>query len=180
VHYYEIDPAIVRIARDPELFSFVSECRPDVPIILGDARLTLAEAPDAVYDAIIVDAFSSDAIPIHLLTREAMAIYLKKLAPGGIVSIHVSNRHLELASVVAGIAAANGAITRVNDGGDSTENENDYMFIGTVTAVARRDEDFGPLAQSPFWSVQEPDPEQWVWTDDYSNIVGALMRRLRE
>jgi protein-L-isoaspartate O-methyltransferase len=180
VHYYEIDPAIVHIARDPNLFSFVSECRPDVPIILGDARLTLAEAPDAAYDAIIVDAFSSDAIPIHLLTREAMAIYLKKLSPGGIVSIHVSNRHLELASVVAGIAAANGAITRVNDGGDATENENDYMFIGTVTAVARRDEDFGPLAQSQFWAVQEPDPEQWVWTDDYSNIVGALIRRLRE
>jgi protein-L-isoaspartate O-methyltransferase len=180
VHYYEIDPAIIHIARDPELFSFVSACRPDVPIILGDARLTLAEAPDAAYDAIIVDAFSSDAIPIHLLTREAMAIYLKKLAPGGIVSIHVSNRHLELASVVAGIAAANGAITRVNDGGDATENENDYMFIGTVTAVARRDEDFGPLAQSQFWAVQEPDPEQWVWTDDYSNIVGALIRRLRE
>jgi protein-L-isoaspartate O-methyltransferase len=180
VHYYEIDPAIVRIARDPNLFSFVSECRPDVPIILGDARLTLAEATDASYDAIIVDAFSSDAIPIHLLTREAMAIYLQKLAPGGIVAIHVSNRHLELASVVAGIAAANGAITRVNDGGDASENDNEYLFIGTVTAVARRDEDFGPIAQSKFWELKEPDPEQWVWTDDYSNIVGALIRRWKE
>jgi hypothetical protein len=180
VHYYEIDPAIVRIARDPNLFSFVSECRPNVPIILGDARLTLAEAPDAVYDAIIVDAFSSDAIPIHLLTREAMAIYLRKLTSGGIVAIHVSNRHLELASVVAGIAAANGAITRVNDGGDATENDTEYLFIGTVTVVARRDEDFGPIAASKFWEVQEPDPAQWVWTDDYSNIVGALIRRWKE
>ena len=80
VHYYEIDPAVIRIARDPYLFSFLWVCRPDVPIILGDARLTLAEAPDGAYDLIIVDAFSSDAIPIHLLTREAMAIYLKKLS----------------------------------------------------------------------------------------------------
>ena len=115
VHYYEIDPAIIRIARDPNLFSFLSECRPDAPIILGDARLTLADAPDGAYDLIVVDAFSSDAIPIHLLTREAMAIYLRKLSPHGMVVLHVSNRHLELASVVVGIAAANGLITRVND-----------------------------------------------------------------
>jgi protein-L-isoaspartate O-methyltransferase len=180
VHYYEIDPAIIRIAHDPELFTFLSECRPEVSIILGDARLTLADAPDASYDAIIVDAFSSDAIPIHLLTREAMAIYLQKLKPHGIVAIHVSNRHLELASVVAGIAAANGAVTRVNDGGDATENDAEYMFIGTVAVVARSDEDFGPIANSQFWETQEPDPNQWVWTDDYSNIVGAVLRQLKD
>jgi hypothetical protein len=180
VHYYEIDPAIIRIARDPALFTFVPECRPDVPIILGDARLTLADAPDASYDAIIVDAFSSDAIPIHLMTREAMAIYLQKLKPHGIVAIHVSNRHLELASVVTGIAAANGAVTRVNDGGDATENDAEYMFIGTVAVVARSDDDFGPIANSQFWEAQEPDPNQWVWTDDYSNIVGAVLRKLKE
>src|SRR5258707_8837945 len=111
VHYYEIDPAIVRIARDPYLFSFLWVCRPAVPIILGDARLTLADAPDGSYDLIVVDAFSSDAIPIHLLTREAMALYLNKLTPRGMVVMHVSNRHLELASLVAGIAATNGHLT---------------------------------------------------------------------
>jgi len=178
VHYYEIDPAIVRIARDPSLFTFLSQCRPDVPIHLGDARLTLADAPDGAYDLIVVDAFSSDAIPLHLLTREAMAVYLKKLKPHGIVAMHVSNRYLELASVVAGIAAANGAITRVNDGGAVDENHDPYKFSGTVAAVARDDEDFGPLALSPEWELMEPDPKQWVWTDDYSNIVGAVMRQL--
>jgi protein-L-isoaspartate O-methyltransferase len=180
VHYYEIDPAIIHIARDSGLFHFLSACRPDVPIMLGDARLTLADAPDGAYDIIYVDAFTSDAIPIHLLTREAMAIYLRKLAPHGIVVIHVSNRHLELASVVGGIAAANGAITRVNDGSDFVENASEYLFVGTVTAVARNDQDFGALADSAFWPLEQRDPNQWVWTDDYSNIVGAVIRQLRE
>jgi hypothetical protein len=148
--------------------------------MLGDARLTLADAPDGSYDIIYVDAFTSDAIPIHLLTREAMAIYLSKLAPHGIVVIHVSNRHLELASVVGGIAAANGAITRVNDGSDFVENASEYLFVGTVTAVARNDQDFGALADSAFWPLEQRDPNQWVWTDDYSNIVGAVIRQLRE
>ncbi len=159
VHYYEIDPAIIRIARDPNLFTFLSACRPDVPITLGDARLTLAEAPDGAYDLIVVDAFSSDAIPIHLVTREAMAIYLKKLSPHGMVVMHVSNRHLELASVVAGIAAANGLITLVNDSVDIDEAANPYKFSGTVAAVARSEEDFGPLAQARDWELQEPDPQ---------------------
>jgi protein-L-isoaspartate O-methyltransferase len=179
VHYYEIDPAIIRIARDPGIFSFLTECGP-VPVTLGDARLTLTDAPDASYDVIIVDAFSSDAIPIHLLTREAMAIYRRKLSPNGIVAIHVSNRHLELASVVTGIAAANGMVARVNEGTDVTENDAEYVFLGTVVAAARKDEDFGPIAQSEHWELQRPDRKQWVWTDDYSNIVGALIRRLRE
>jgi len=180
VHYYEIDPAIIRIARDSGLFHFLSACRPDVPIMLGDARLTLADAPDGSYDIIYVDAFTSDAIPIHLLTREAMAVYLRKLTPHGIVVIHVSNRFLELASVVTGIAAANGAVTRVNDGSDFTENVNEYVFVGTVAAVARTDQDFGALARSQYWPLQTPDPSQRVWTDDYSNIVGAIIRQLNE
>jgi hypothetical protein len=180
VHYYEIDPAIIRISSDPKNFSFLTECKPE-RIIVGDARLTLAEAPDATYDVIIVDAFSSDAIPIHLMTREAMAIYLKKLVPQGIVAIHVSNRHLELASVVAGIASANGMVSRVNEGSDVTESDADYIFLGTVVVAARKDEDFGPIAaKSEHWEFQRPDPKQRVWTDDYSNIIGSIVRKLSE
>jgi hypothetical protein len=180
VRYYEIDPAIVSMARAPHLFSFLRMCRPDVPIILGDARLTLAEAPDGAYDLIIVDAFSSDAIPIHLLTREAMAIYFKKLSAHGMVVMHVSNRHLELVSVVAGIAAANGLMTLVSDNADFDEAANPYKFTATVAAVARSEEDFGDLVHSPDWTLESPDPNQWVWSDDYSNIVGAVIRKLRE
>jgi hypothetical protein len=180
VHYYEIDPAIIHIARDTGLFHFLSACRPDVPIMLGDARLTLADAPDGVYDIIYVDAFTSDAIPIHLLTREAMAIYLRKLTPHGIVVIHVSNRFMELASVVTGVAAANEAVARMNDGADFKENASEYLFVGTVVAVARNNQDFGALALSEYWPLQTPDPNQWVWSDDYSNIVGAVIRQLND
>jgi hypothetical protein len=180
VRYYEIDPAIVRIARDPTLFHFLSECRPDVPIILGDARLTLADTPDESYDIIYIDAFSSDAIPIHLLTREAMTLYFKKLRQHGILVMHVSNRHLELASVVAGIAASNGLVTRLNEGDDVEGDSSNYNFVGTVTAIARDDTDFGALARSPFWKILPSDPSQRVWTDDYSNIIGAVLRRLRQ
>ena len=180
VHFYEIDPVVVRVARTPYMFSFLTMCRPDVPIFLGDARLTLADAPDGAYDLIIVDAFSSDAVPIHLLTREAMAIYLKKLSPHGMVVMHVSNRHLELASVVAGIAAANGLMTLLSNEPDPDEVADPYKFGSTVAAVARREEDFGPLTQSPHWRPMAADPGQWVWTDDYCNIVGALIRKLSE
>src|SRR5690606_19583126 len=101
--FFEIDPSVVRISTEENYFTFVANCAPDADIILGDARLTLADVPDGQFDVIIVDAFSSDAIPIHLLTKEAMAIYLQKAAPDGLIALHVSNRHLELSSVVAGI-----------------------------------------------------------------------------
>ncbi len=178
--YYELDRDVIRIARNPKLFNFVSECRPKIPIVQGDARLTIANALDASYDLIFVDAFIGGAIPIHLLTSEAMAVYLRKLKPNGIVAIHVSNYHLELATVVAGVAHANGAITRLYDGGDVQEDASEQKWVPIVAAVAGKDEDFGALANSRFWPVLPADPAQRVWTDDYSNVLGALLRRLRQ
>src|SRR5690606_8793834 len=137
--FYEIDQSVVRIAREDGYFTFVENCAPDAQITLGDARFTLADVPDGQYDVIVVDAFTSDAIPIHLLTQEAMAIYLKKLRPDGLIVLHISNRHLELASVVAGIANANGAITRVHTGfGDNDEDEYSdtaYRYSTNVAVV---------------------------------------------
>ena len=176
LHFYEIDQAVVRIALDPSKFDYVARCKPDARITLGDARLTLADAPDGHYDLIVMDAFTSDAVPVHLLTREAMALYLSKLAPGGMVVSHVMNRHLELTSVVAGIAAANGLVTRYMYW---PEYDNDrYLFASSVAAVARSDKDFGTLLESGDWEAQPPDPAQSVWTDDYSNILGALLRHM--
>jgi hypothetical protein len=178
IDFYEIDRVVVGIATDPDRFFYLSRCAPDARIVIGDARLTLAEAQDGQYDVIVMDAFSSDAIPVHLITREAMAIYLKKLAPGGLVLMHVSNRHMALAPVVANIAAANGAVTLLSDS-DKGEDDDNYKFSSTVAAVARAQEDFGSLAGSEDWEADPPDPTQRTWTDDYSNILGAMLRHLR-
>ena len=130
---------------------------------------------------IVLDAFSSDAIPIHLMTREAMATYVSRLAPAGIVLMHVSNRHLELASVVAGIAHANGLVSRVsNRAARDDEEDARYIFTSTVVISAREEKDFGELLEDKDWQPIEPDPNQRVWTDDYSNVVGAIVRNLRK
>ncbi len=133
--YYEIDPAVVSIARDPNRFTYLAACTPELPIVLGDARLTLADAPDGSYDVILIDAFSSDTMPAHLMTREAMAIYLRKLKPDGIVALHVSSRYMELVSVVAGIAQANGLIARLNPPEDVDLDA--YQYSSAVVAAAR-------------------------------------------
>ena len=178
--FYEIDASVEKMARDPNHFRYIAECAPDVPIRLGDARLTLADAKEQ-YDLIVLDAFSSDAIPIHLMTREAMATYLAHLAPHGIVVMHVSNRHMELASVVAGIAHANGLTSRVNNrAAREGEDDSKYIFTSTVVISARAEADFGQLLQDEDWTVIEPPEGQRIWTDDYSNVIGAVIRQYRK
>ncbi|MGA8653820.1 MAG: fused MFS/spermidine synthase, partial [Xanthobacteraceae bacterium] len=176
--FFEIDPAIVAIARDRPRFGFVRACAPQVPIVLGDARLTLAREPDQSYDLIIVDAYSSDAIPIHLATREAMAIYKSKIAPDGVVALHLSNANLALDDVAVGIAAANGMKTWLYD--DSAEEDDDDAFIypSDVAIAVNNTADAGELAASKNWKLTEPEPSQRPWTDDYSNILRALIKKL--
>jgi hypothetical protein len=175
---FEIDPSMVETARDPRYFSYVQQCQPDLKPVMGDARLTFAREPDGIYDVIIVDAYSSDAIPIHLATQEAMAIYKSKLAPQGVVLMHVSNRHLELASVVVGIAAANGMKSWVYN--EDSGRDSEYIFATNVVVSAREGADIGNLASSQQWEKTEPTPNQRVWTDDYCNVLGAVYRRLRD
>lgn len=177
--YYEIDPAVVRIAKDRNRFTFLTDCAPDAKIVIGDARLTLADTPDGSYDIIIVDAFSSDAIPTHLMTKEAMAIYARKIKPDGIILMHISNKHMTLGPVIAGIAEANGLVSRANDS-DEGYDEDNHMFGSNVVAVSRTDEDLGILAKSKGWEPNEADEGEWVWTDDYSNVIGAIIRKLKE
>jgi spermidine synthase len=180
VAYYEIDPDVIRIARDPTLFTYISECGRRTDIVQGDARLRLADAPDQSYDLIFVDAFLGAAIPVHLLTREAMALYFSKLKPHGVVAVHVSNRNLELASVVVGAAEANGAMTRVYLGGDVEEDPEQYKFIPLVAVAARGEEDFGVLAGSKYWPVRTRAANQQIWSDDYSDILSAMIRQIRD
>jgi hypothetical protein len=176
--FFEIDQSMVDTARDVRYFSFIKNCAPDLRPVMGDARLTFAREPDGIYDLIIVDAYSSDAIPIHLATEEAMKIYKDKLAPQGAVLMHVSNRHLELASVVVGIADANDLKSWVYD--QDSNRDDEYIFPTSVVVSARDQADVGKLASSDVWELTEADENQRVWTDDYCNVLGAVYRRLRD
>jgi hypothetical protein len=176
--FFEIDQSMVDTARDPKYFTYIRNCEPDLKPVIGDARLTFAKEPDGIYDLIIVDAYSSDAIPIHLATREAMKIYKDKLAPQGAVVMHVSNRHLELSSVIVGIAEANDLQSWVYS--EDSGRDNEYIFATSVVVCARDEADVGKLASSDQWALTEADEKQRVWTDDYSNVLGAVYRRLRD
>jgi hypothetical protein len=176
--FFEIDQSMVDTARDPKYFTYIQNCEPDLKPVIGDARLTFAREPDGVYDLIIVDAYSSDAIPIHLATQEAMAIYKQKLAPQGAVVMHVSNRHLELSSVIVGIAEANDLKSWVYS--EDSNRDSEYIFATSVVVCAREEADVGKLASSDVWELTEADKSQRVWTDDYSNVLGAVYRRLRD
>jgi hypothetical protein len=176
--FFEIDQSMVDTARDPKFFNYIQSCEPNMKPVIGDARLTFAKEPDGVYDLIIVDAYSSDAIPIHLATEEAMAIYKDKLAPQGAVVMHVSNRHLELASVVVGIADANDMKSWVYN--EDSGRDNEYIFATNVVISARAPVDVGSIATSQVWALTEPEDDERVWTDDYSNVLGAVWRRLRD
>jgi hypothetical protein len=176
--FFEIDQTMVDTARDPKYFSYIQNCAPDLKPVIGDARLTFAKEPDGIYDLIIVDAYSSDAIPIHLATEEAMKIYKDRLAPQGAVVMHVSNRHLELASVIVGIADANDLKSWVYS--EDSGRDDEYIFATSVVVSAREEADVGKLASSDQWAETEADEKQRVWTDDYSNVLGAVYRRLRD
>jgi hypothetical protein len=176
--FFEIDQSMVDTARDPKYFTYIQKCEPDLKPVIGDARLTFAREPDGIYDLIIVDAYSSDAIPIHLATEEAMEIYKNKLAPQGAVLMHVSNRHLELTSVVVGIAEENDLKSWVYS--EDSGRDNEYIFSTSVVVSAREEADVGKLASSEQWELTEANENQRVWTDDYSNVLGAVWRRLRD
>jgi len=176
--FFDIDQTMVDTASDPKYFSYIQNCAPNLKPVIGDARQTFAKEPDGIYDLIIVDAYSSDAIPIHLATEEAMAIYKSKLAPQGAVVMHVSNRHLELESVVVGIADENDLKSWVYN--EDSGRDSEYIFATDVVVSAREEADVGSLASSDKWTETEPTEGQRVWTDDYSNILGAVYRRLRD
>jgi spermidine synthase len=173
--FYEIDPTVARVAQDPGLFTYLSDCRAEYRVVLGDARLRLRDA-DRAYDLIVIDCFSSDAIPVHLLTREALSVYLSRLAPGGLLAFHVSNRYLDLKPVLAALAADAG-LAECREREDLVVDEDDLRAGRSATvwvALARRTEDLGALARTVSWGRVRPPPGFPVWTDDYSNVLGVF------
>ncbi|GGF33721.1 hypothetical protein GCM10011611_44970 [Aliidongia dinghuensis] len=185
--FFEINPAVVSIARDPSLFTFVKDCPAAPAIVLGDARRSLAAAPDGAYGMIILDAFTSDAIPIHLMTREAVRLYLAKLRPGGLIVFHISNRYLDLAPVLADIAGSLGLAARHWSDEDSTDDADDDAASASSgeastdekdasewVVVARAPQDLAAIADDNRWQALKPAAGRRVWTDDYSDLIGAL------
>ena len=173
--YYEIDPAIERIARDPRYFTFLSDCPAQVKVILGDARLTIKDAPDASYDMIILDAFSSDSIPMHLVTREAMHLYLSKVKPGGVLVFHTSNRYLDLEPVLANLARDAGLVSLARTHVKLSDKEYEGKQLPSSWVVmARSPEDLGGLTRNQQWHSLHDRPGNMLWTDDFSNILSVF------
>jgi SAM-dependent methyltransferase len=169
--FYEIDPAIVGIARNPRFFTFLRDCPPTVGIVLGDARLTLRETEPDTYDVIVLDAFSSDAIPVHLLTREAVRGYFTILKPNGVIAAHISNRHVDLSPVLGAVAHDIGVVARVRRDGNIPLKE---MLAGRAESdwviLARSTAELGAIANDPRWVALPQRADVSAWTDDFSNV----------
>ena len=176
--FFELDPHVVRIARDPALFRFLSVCGPDMRIVLGDARLTLTASPER-YDLIVLDAVPSDAIPVHLLTREAFAGYLSRLTARGVIVLHISNQHMALWRPAAAIGAAEGLVA-YGKGQLPDTTDDELRTAAEVVVFARDVRDLGDLPAQPGWKRLDPDSRVAPWTDDYANVLGAILdRKLR-
>jgi len=179
--YFEIDPEVVKLARRDDLFPFLARCTPDARVVLGDARLKI-QGEAARYDAIVLDAFSSDAVPAHLLTREAFAIYASRLKPGGVIIAHVSNRYMDLASVAAAAGLAEGmavAQTHVTVDMSQPRAQLEKATPTTVVALASNAAALGAFTAEAGWSKPGAAAASALWTDDYANIVGAMLRYWR-
>jgi spermidine synthase len=170
--YYEIDPAVLRIASDTRWFTFLRDSPARIDVVLGDARLRLAEAPNGAYGLMVLDAFTSDAIPVHLVTREAIQLYLTKLQSDGVLVFNVSNRYLELEPVLEAVARGLGLSARIQRD-DANLKPGEQASIWVV--MARRDADLGALASDPRWRRLQGRPGVAAWTDDFSNLLGVLL-----
>jgi spermidine synthase len=168
--FYEIDEAVERIARDTRYFHYLEHCGAQCSVVIGDARLTLS-ASDAAHDVLVLDAFSSDAIPVHLLTKEALRTYEARLSTNGVLAFHISNRHINLAPAMARLAREQGlaALRRVDKRSDFKRG-----FEGSEWVVmARRPQRLQQLAADARWTPLVADARP-AWTDDFSNIWTEL------
>ncbi len=172
--FFEIDPVVERIARDERFFHYLSQCGNGPRVVLGDARLMLQDAADGGFDVLILDVFSSDSVPMHLLTREALALYFKKLAPSGVLLLHVSNRYLDLAPVVTALAADAGAPLRhmlYRPPPDAVP----LRQMGTeLLVMAKPGGDLDFLTADAGWDIPPAAPATALWTDQRSDILRSI------
>ncbi len=175
--FFEIDEDIVNIAKDPVYFSYISKCAPQANIILGDGRLKIAEKPDGAYDILFLDAFSSDNIPVHLITKEAIEIYLRKLSEDGFIVINISNRYLDLRPMLSSQADELGLTffykthKPIIEKGGVSELYTDSFYA----VLAKKPETIAPLVEENEWIPYTGKRKVRGWTDDYANILTSLM-----
>jgi len=177
--FFELDPAVERLARTDRYFTYLQDCGDKCRTVLGDARISLSREPPAKYGVIVLDAFSSDAIPVHLLTDEAFGLYLSRLADGGVLLVHVSNRHLELSPIVARLIARHGLTARERIDGQVSQDEQRRLgrTASQWVVMARRKSDLGALVMNPMWTVPAASKSTPLWTDDSSSILSVLRLR---
>ena len=169
VRFYEINPLVEPFAR--KYFTYLGQGKAATEVVLGDARLTLEAEPPQGYDLLAIDAFSGDAIPVHLLTREAFALYFRHLAPGGILAVHVSNRYLDLKPVVRASVDAFGRRARIVD----TESDQEEGTFGSTWVLVSEDDSFFTLPAFLDSEDVKPLPAKaLVWRDDFSNLFRVL------
>jgi hypothetical protein len=173
--FFEIDPTVLKLASDERFFTYLRDSAAPVRVVLGDARLSLAAEPDRQFDLLILDAYSSDAIPVHLVTREALALYLGKLAPGGRLLFHTSNIHLDLEPVLADLAgdARVACLTR-EDTAVSPQELSSGKAASTWLVMARSKADLGKLARDSRWRPSRGRDQPVIWTDDYSSLLSIF------
>jgi len=173
--FYEIDPSIATLAKDPRYFSYLHDARADVRIVLGDARLSLAKEPVQAFDLLIVDAFGSDAIPVHLLTREALGLYFRTLDERGVLAFHISNRFMDLQPLLGDLGNDAGVVTLGQiDNHVTAEEETAGKSASSWVLMARSASDLGPLAVDPRWHRLTARPRPTVWSDDFSNPLSVM------
>lgn len=173
--FYEIDPVIERIATDDRYFTYLKACGEGARVVLGDARLTLGAVPDRFHDVIVLDAFNSDAVPVHLLTREAVELYFKKLAPAGVLAVHISNRFLDLKPVLEAVARDLGLVgISEDDFRMSPAQAKEGKLTSQWVVLARTAADFGELTRDTRWQPLSARPDTRAWTDDFSNIITSI------
>lgn len=168
--FYEINPDVVVIAQNPDYFTYLKLCPAKGGIKIGDARLQLKREENNTFDLIILDAFSSDAIPVHLLTREAVAMYFEKLKPGGVLCLHISNRYIDLTRVISAIAYSIRAkgVQRYFLG-----DLKKYLYASRWVILSRSQKDIDHFMQNQWKRLPFPE-DSHLWTDDYSNILREI------
>ena len=173
--FYEIDPDIARVAADSNYFTYLRDTPAKVDVVLGDGRLALAQAPDRHYDMLVLDAFSSDAIPTHLLTLEALSLYRSKLSEKGVLVLHLSNRYLDLEPVVGRLVRATGAAGLIRADVQRTAELEASGDPSVWAAVASERSHLGALQDDPKWRPLSVRDDVAVWTDDFSNIFSVFI-----